>query len=330
MTLDLSIWPVAHPHPTEPWTVTNRTGEWAVFDPERDSVQRVDPMVDPKLPAIAHVGCPDALVAYRIGRRAVFQTSAGFVKVVRPRRLDSLIAKHRVAARSGVWVPSICAAESSGLVLLGAMRGTSLHHVLLRERAHLPLIEAIGAELGRFHARAERTELSDRSRPDPSRFITAAGRVWPECVGALQREAAGLPDIGDAPEVAIHGDLHDKNVFVGSEGVGLIDLDGLRCGHAEEDVANLAVHLELRALQAGLETQVGVQRRAALRRGYESQRHLDLATYDAYARHTWFRLACLYLFRARSQHLVPALLRRARHRQQHGDLCPTELAVTDQ
>lgn len=47
----------------------------------------------------------------------------------------------------------------------------------------------------------------------------------------------------------VHGDLHDKQLFVTATGVTLIDLEGAAVGDGRFDLANLAEHVRLRDLQ---------------------------------------------------------------------------------
>ncbi|MDH4171791.1 MAG: hypothetical protein OEW42_19585, partial [Acidimicrobiia bacterium] len=155
-------------------------------------------------------------------------------------------------------------------------------------------------------------------------------------------------------EVVVHGDLHDKNVFCdtprpadaaqltatplladaaplgGAGPLALIDLDGLGLGAPEDDVANLAVHLELRNLQARTGLPFGT-RSGELYRSYQRTQPLDRERLEAVERHTWFRLACLYQYRVASRHLVPQLLRAARgdSGQRDGDLTATEGTLAD-
>ena len=53
----------------------------------------------------------------------------------------------------------------------------------------------------------------------------------------------------DSHEGLVHGDLHDKQVFLTAAGAWLIDLEGVGRGDANFDLVNLAEHLRLRALQ---------------------------------------------------------------------------------
>jgi Phosphotransferase enzyme family len=47
----------------------------------------------------------------------------------------------------------------------------------------------------------------------------------------------------------VHGDLHDKQLFLAGDAAWLIDLEGCSRGDSNFDLVNLAEHLRLRALQ---------------------------------------------------------------------------------
>jgi aminoglycoside phosphotransferase (APT) family kinase protein len=47
----------------------------------------------------------------------------------------------------------------------------------------------------------------------------------------------------------VHGDLHDKQIFLHGDAAHLIDLEGVGSGDPNFDLANLAEHLRLRSLQ---------------------------------------------------------------------------------
>ncbi|MDP9445155.1 MAG: phosphotransferase, partial [Actinomycetota bacterium] len=61
------------------------------------------------------------------------------------------------------------------------------------------------------------------------------------------RRLSGRPD----ETACLHRDLHDKQVLVDAHtcGVGMLDFDLLAAGEPALDLANLLVHLELRAMQ---------------------------------------------------------------------------------
>ena len=127
----------------------------------------------------------------------------------------------------------------------------------------------------------------------------------------LQHVAAALPALDISGNCLVHTDLHDKNLLLSERGVHVIDLDGLALGAPEVDVVNLAVHLELRALQAGIDPSEGRRQSEQFVTAYDAIRPVDPSTVSAIERHTWFRLTCLYLCRASVAPLAGALLERA-------------------
>lgn len=311
-------WPTAYPRHRGCWTLRSRDGRWGSLDPETHEIATGVPENDPELPALRGLLARGDLIGYRVGRRAVIRTpETTFLKVVRPKRLAALIRAHETATGtpSAMMVPEVLHSDPAGWVELGRVPGRSLHDAL---RAATPVrggiddICAVGRALAEFHQAPPSPTLTHRVLDDPARWIDTVGRIEPLARAELTRVATELPVLTPTGGVAVHGDLHDKNVFVARDGVGLIDLDGLGLGAPEDDVANLAVHLRLRALQAGADALLGEQRADCLYAAYSSVRPLDPVRVDAVERHTWFRLACLYRFRDGSRHLTPELLRRAR------------------
>jgi Ser/Thr protein kinase RdoA (MazF antagonist) len=267
-------------------------------------------------------------VAYRVGRRAVVADRGRWVKVVRPSRLADLVAAHArldsALGPIGVETPRVLAQADDGRLELSTVSGESLHRFL---RTYGPQarpatngegpIEQALAEVARGLAALHGLPVEGHAPPDPSvstdsvqRAIDWVARVEPATVDRLRSVAATLPQPpGGGPTSMIHGDLHDKNVFVGSDGrVGLIDLDGVGLGSSIDDVANLAVHLELRAMQAGLDRSIGRTWSRCLTDAYARLRPLDADDLGIRRRHTWFRLAYLYRFRRPGRELTDRLL----------------------
>lgn len=106
----------------------------------------------------------------------------------------------------------------------------------------------------------------------------------------------------------VHGDCHDKNLFLNGVGSGFIDLDGARVRLREEDVANLAIHVALRALQTDELVEIALERRDVVIDAYAGVAPLDRAVLAVLERAVWFRLACLYRYRASGRRIVPTLL----------------------
>lgn len=311
-----SAWPKAYPRHRGPWTLQGHDGEWGVFDPDTGEASTVEPAEDPSLPALRTALERGTLIGYRVGRRAVVATPNSYVKVVRPKRLDALVATHQWFDDTCEMVdtPTVTRTEPEGSVELTIVAGTSLHQLLRDhgpERLPLAAVDSIAASLAVLHSTPAPNHLPSRADDDPGRWVDTIARIDPQAAGVLATAATALPPLPDRPVTMTHGDLHDKNIFHQAGSVGLIDLDSVGLGAPEDDVANLAVHLQLRVLQ-GVRPQASGERLVTrLYESYRAHRSLDPERIEAAAARTWFRLACIYRFRMASRHLVPELLRRA-------------------
>lgn len=317
----LTDWPTAWPRPEGEWTVgaageageTDGTARWGVLEPETGQVQVVDPAADPELPGLAQVIGRGRLVGYRARRRAVVSTGSGWIKVLRPKRLGAALASYEQVEGLGltsVEVPKVTGSDPSGWFELTTVPGCSLHELIAGGSNQLEMaIETTAAALRALHdASVPVGELPRHSPDDPNRWVEIVARALPSQVDALAPIAAGLrahPTVGDR---VIHSDLHDKNVLIAGGRPGLIDVDGLKVGSPEVDVANLAVHLELRAMQQGIDPGIGAAWSDHLVASY-GRELLDPDSMAAIRDHTWFRLSCLYRFRHSGHHLAPAMLR---------------------
>lgn len=304
-----SEWPTAYPRATGPWTV--RCGDrWGVLDPERAHAEAVEPSEDRRLPGLAGALPAGRLLGYRAGRRAVVMTPTSFVKVVRPKRVDALVERHELFSSGDQTfsVPTVIKATNDGRVELSTMTGLSLHQSI--RLAPMRPLDTIGLLVASLHEQPAPTWLPVRKPDDPAAWVATSRRSPTVHLAAIEQAARDLPTLEPRADVVVHGDLHDKNILCDTTQRAFIDLDGLGLGSAEEDVANLSVHLELRNLQAGTGLPHGTRSRE-LYRSYQRARPLDLGRLAAVERHTWFRLACLYQYRTASRTLVPHLLRAA-------------------
>ncbi len=312
----LGRWPTAYPHHRRPWTVCDHDGRWGSLDPANGQAAIVDPAADRRLPALATALERGRLVGYRVGRRAVVATADSYIKVIRPQRVESLARIHRwmASSGSGFATPRLLSIDPTGSLELELIEGDSLHSLLRRPTIGRNVdvaIEQVATALAALHETPPPAWLPAALPDDPQRWLEIVNAAEPQASHALARVAADLPPRPVTQTSVIHGDLHDKNVFHRTDGAGLIDLDGVGRGVAEDDVANLAVHLRLRSLQAGHPHQRGEASSRRLYQSYRAVRPLDADVIQAVERHTWFRLACLYRFRAGSRHLVPHLLSHA-------------------
>ncbi|MDH4278736.1 MAG: hypothetical protein OEW83_11720, partial [Acidimicrobiia bacterium] len=261
-------WPRSHPHPERAWTIEGG-GRYGSLEPETGRVWPVVPRRDRRLPGLAAALDEGAtLVGYRVGRRAVLRQGprpgGRWTKVVRPSRAAALAALHEYAVTAiDLGTPEPVASHGDGRVELTTVPGRSLHEIIRTEpvkvAAWLPVV-ANGLE--KLH-RSNRfgpdryPDLPERSlriveRAEPSVFVpfragTKTSRRWkvgprPWCTAICTKERRAV---------------------------------------VEDDVANLAVHLELRVLQLRVETTWAEQLLAA----YPGP--LDLLRLAAARRHTY-------------------------------------------
>jgi Phosphotransferase enzyme family len=302
-------WPRAAPHPTRPWTVSNGT-DYALLDPDRGRLTTPEPSVDSRLPALARALEGGELVAYRHHRRAVVRHRERFVKVVRPGRVADLVNRHECATSESTYAsPVVLDHTDDGCVDLSTLLGRSLHERIRRNSS--PPISSVARLLANVAA-TDASTLPDASVDSSQRWIETVCRIDPDLRSCLEEVAATLPLLDITGSAFVHGDLHDKNIIIDLVGdFGVIDLDGACRGAPEIDVANLSVHLELRALQSGQSADVGAAQSAQLVAACADSADLDLDLVHDVQRHTWFRLACLYRCRLAGRHLTSALLDRS-------------------
>jgi hypothetical protein len=278
---------------------------------------------DRKLRGLAAVlGEPGArLVSHRAERRAVVCRGDGcFVKVVRPDRSDA-VARSAVRVATAldgrVDVPVLLEHDADrGVLVWSALPGTTLHEQAVRAGS-TPQPAAWAA--GWRRAGAAVSELhAAQSEGLTSRDVEVERRAATRWIGPA-RELGLLPSGPDVPEVpapaapvdvALHGDLHDKQIVVDSTGavprVGLLDVDQLARGEAAIDIANLLVHIELRTRQGLLAPDVAAAARTAFLDGLApgAETMARVASLSDLIR---LRLAGLYAFRPQWRPLARAL-----------------------
>lgn len=261
-------------------------------------------------------------VSHRPERRAVVRLSATrrtrYAKVVRLGRAPAVVAAARAAGRAtGVRLPALVRSEpDTGVILWEALPGRVLHEMAAGAAATdlTAAGRAVGRTLRALHEGADRSRLDRHGVADEvavlERWVGAVARHDPargsRLWARLSRVCGALTGPDTAP-VAVHRDFHDKQVLVAADGtLGLLDVDTLALGDAALDVANLLVHLELRALQGRLTPARSEALAAAFVDGYDPDPPV-LARVGPYAAATRLRLACVYAFRPVPESVVDAL-----------------------
>ncbi|UFU03792.1 phosphotransferase [Ruania suaedae] len=270
---------------------------------------------DRRLPALAElVRRPGVrLVAHRPERRGVVeQTQSGgvvFTKVLRPGRSAGAAQLSQELRAAGVRLPRVLAQEA-GAVTTAALPGRTLHQ-RLGESSQETTGEAYRAGVGvgravRILHEAPRLGGVPATGHDGAAEL-ALTRRWlglaqaygvlaeaPVASRMLER-ATMLLEPCRAPAL-IHRDLHDKQMLVDGDRVGLLDLDLLATGDPALDLANLLVHLELRVRQGHTGAAHARSCAAGVLDGYRPTRAVQHAL-PGYGLLTQLRLLAVYAFR---------------------------------
>jgi len=206
--------------------------------------------------AVGTIAAP-RLIAWRPGRRAVVRVRRGeellFVKFLDRktwRRATATFAALAdappplVFARATQLLPELCA------YVAPAAPGSSLRDHLARGIAPpWPLVDAALAALARTTT-APSMPCHDfaAARDATVKMLRKAAPLAPRLLALAERMAACAPPTPGTTGF-VHGDLHDKQIFLAERTAHLIDLEGIGAGDPAFDLANLAEHLRLRALQ---------------------------------------------------------------------------------
>lgn len=283
---------------------------------------------DPDLTSLAaRVRSGATLVAHRSGRRGVVRDPAGtYTKVTRPGREPA-----DVAVPSAAFATPRVVARGAGFVTTSALPGRTLHE-LLRDRATSdavlgPLLDTVGRAVGRGLRRLQEAPPSaDVVAHDAEAEVAVVARWWGHAAAhgattqadadaVVRRVRAALAAAPAVPAVLTHRDLHDKQLLVHvvddaapGDGVrvGLLDLDLAAVAHPALDLANLLVHLELRAHQGVCPPARATRVARAVLDGYGTA--TDPGALRAWATAARARLAAVYAFRPAPRDVPGALL----------------------
>jgi hypothetical protein len=192
---------------------------------------------------------------YRPGRRAVLHVqgaSAGvYLKVVPPREVAGLVARHEALAAHAP-VPEVLAAHpDAGVLVLRSLPGTVLREVLRDgSTAGLGDVPRAGAIIELLH-RLQAAPLPGAAAVRPPSSLAAGHaallrRVLPSEAGRLDELVGRLAGVSPSARagVTVHGDFHEAQLLLsGPTVVGLLDVDDAGPGDPADDVATMIGHL---------------------------------------------------------------------------------------
>jgi aminoglycoside/choline kinase family phosphotransferase len=249
-------------------------GVWRYpFDPElpglaaATSGDGLDALVEPLIGAVAG----REVVTYRPCKRAVVRvdgrSAAAYVKVVPPRAVAALVARHELLGTALPVPPVLAADEALGLVVLGALPGQRLReHLraggdapeppsLLALHEHLARVTVptwLGATRSPIDALPTHVDLLRSVTPGLDRG--RLDRVHERIVASATTSPAGSRQL-------VHGDLHEGQLMVeGARLTGVLDVDDAGVGDPLDDHATFIGHLA--ALGAEGPHAAAIQRRA--------------------------------------------------------------------
>jgi len=300
------------------WSHARLSGEHTPLDPLGDTAL---PDVAPAVARWRAAGQRVELLAWRVGRRAVFRVSTDRGAQVCKffRKAHSLVERWSAVAPGQGWsVPTLLDWNPAARQLsIAACPGESLNTRWLDGRAtdadSRRLVELlgwlaaqpVGGTLPRFRpddeidALIRRLDVFERVLSDPPA----------EARPLVGRVVEALRDDPGRPPVVCHGDLHDKQILIDGPSSYLIDLDRVAAGPPALDPGNLLAHLRLRSLTVPeLEWKPVAQRIAAT---HDPSRPLEDSL------HRWtaaalMRLALIYARRPRRTGLLRDLLETTR------------------
>lgn len=281
---------------------------------------------DRRLPELKHVSKHGEVVVHRAHHRAVVRSGNQYVKIFRLRQAADAADRHawmnELLESEDFCTPDIVSYTPGCLTLTG-LPGRSLFELGRDPEVSEALFEkswqkwAEGWVRQQSLARALPQRLILESLPPRSAAVELTNlrrivNLWllhahdvPAAEAqryAVRAAAAQVAQelLGTDPDPLVwsHGDLHDKQIFVDHPGdpLGLLDFDESGRAEAAADLANLAVHLQLRLWQRRLsDQQYQTARRQVLAAAAEL--HVTPARFEAYAGASRLRLRCLYSFR---------------------------------
>ncbi|MDH3626994.1 MAG: phosphotransferase [Acidobacteriota bacterium] len=243
---------------------------WYQVENGMDRPRALSPLEDPELPVLRQVvdrwlrrGREFRLLAWRIGRRAVFRLSRGqssrICKLYRRER--HTLTRWQVTAEinNDRWrAPNVLAWDPSLRRLdIEFLPGTSLNTRWLAGRAEFgdgvhiaSLLDWLaGCPVPRgfpVYEVEDEVLLLQRRLAEYQRTLAAPPARTGETVSRVIR---ALRELTPVPNSLCHRDLHDKQILLDGDRGGLIDFDLAAAGHPALDAGNILAHLRLRAMK---------------------------------------------------------------------------------
>jgi hypothetical protein len=317
-----------------------------VFTPERPGVRaaRLQSGQSHVLPAGRDRSLPDLLqlaplgevIVHRARRRAVVRSGDRYFKVFRLNYAPEAAARHTRMSRildAEFLTPEVISC-TPGCLTLSGLAGRSLFELGQDPGINQSAFERAWRQWSQGWVRRQDLARSPAVRPTvqelPPRpaaielenlqrlvdlWLVHAGDI-PEAEAQRRAVRAAAREVADQllmpepdPLVWSHGDLHDKQILVQAPGapLGLLDFDEAGRAEAAADLANLALHLQLRLRQGRLTAERYQFARGQVIAAAEGLR-VTPARFDAYAKATRLRLGCLYSFRPQWTALAEGLL----------------------
>ena len=231
-----------------------------------------------------------------------------YSKVVRPRRTADLVRRmEQAAAVPGLHVPRVTAVdEDAGTIRMSTLPGRTLHDLLTEGVADAA--RAIGVAVRTLHSAGDVDGVPTHDLA--AEVATTRGlldltgahhALGARDLDALERDLArAVSTVAQAGSVdqpgLLHRDLHDKQLLVDGESVGILDVDTLGVGDPALDLGNLLAHLDLRVQQGWTTPATAAAVEGEVLAGYGPSARTRAAA-AGYRALTHVRLHALYAFR---------------------------------
>ncbi|MEO7586908.1 MAG: phosphotransferase [Arachnia sp.] len=197
-------------------------------------------------------GLDVTMIGYRPRRRAVVRVAVRdtgetfFIKVLRARLFQDVLAKHRLLLEGGVPAPQVAFVTPESLMVTRELPGHSLAKALFDQGDPCTaeqLVAALDAMPEAVTRLERRPPWSDAVAHYAAMVTSAVPDLGPDLHWAAENITAGLAGLPPGAE-ATHGDFHEGQIRVAGGGiVGILDVDTIGPGRRADDLACLMAHL---------------------------------------------------------------------------------------